>query len=162
VSQDPHGNQPYDPTGYQPQHYDVNPPGPYDPSTPPQQVPNDQAGGYYQQGANQYDPYQYAAPAYGVRNIAPVPQNGLGVAALVLGIIAVVLSPCCYMIFTAPTGILAVIFGAIGVQKAGRGEATNKGVAMAGLICGIVGLALGVLMLLMVIVFGMWDAQMSL
>ncbi|MFD0560287.1 DUF4190 domain-containing protein [Stackebrandtia endophytica] len=163
MSQDPYGNQqPWDPTGQQP--YNVDPAGQYGPPVIPNQpgYPPPADGGYYQQNPGYQDPYQYATPNYGVQHVAAGPQNGLGVAALVLGIIAVVLSPCCYMAFTGPTGILAVVFGSIGVQKANRGEATNRGVAMAGLICGIVGLALGLLMVLSIFVWGIWDARLSL
>ena len=59
-----------------------------------------------------------------------VPRNGMGTAALVLGI----LSFLCGWIL----GLLAIIFGAIGIARANRGEATNKGMAVAGLILGIV------------------------
>ncbi|MFJ5558492.1 DUF4190 domain-containing protein [Streptomyces sp. NPDC093250] len=41
-------------------------------------------------------------------------------------------------------GVLALIFGGIGRSKAHRGEATNAGQAMAGIICGAVGIALGI------------------
>ncbi|MEV5933699.1 hypothetical protein AB0L56_13385 [Streptomyces sp. NPDC052079] len=41
-------------------------------------------------------------------------------------------------------GVLALIFGGIGRSKAHRGKATNAGQAMAGIICGAVGIALGI------------------
>ncbi|MFJ6836529.1 DUF4190 domain-containing protein [Streptomyces sp. NPDC091209] len=91
-------------------------------------------------------------PGYGWPMIQPPPSNGMGTAALVLGIIAVVLfivSPLAILL-----GILAVIFGLIGRAKARRGEATNSGVALAGVICGAVGivLAVGLLVFLIVVV----------
>ncbi|MCS0604205.1 DUF4190 domain-containing protein [Streptomyces sp. LP11] len=68
------------------------------------------------------------------------PSNGLGTASLVLGILAAagfLLYPVALVL-----GILAVVFGVIGRAKARRGEATNPGVALAGLICGAVGIVL--------------------
>lgn len=65
-------------------------------------------------------------------------RNGMGTAALVVGVVAVVLVvlllffPLAFVL-----GILAVIFGAVGMRRAKRGEATNNGQALAGLICGI-------------------------
>jgi uncharacterized membrane protein len=70
------------------------------------------------------------------------PSNGLGTAGLVLGIIAAV-GFCLWPVALA-CGILAVIFGAFGRGKARRGEATNPGQALAGIICGAVGIALAV------------------
>ncbi len=73
------------------------------------------------------------------------PQNGMGVAALVLGIVA---------FFCLPLigGILAVVFGKIGMSRADQGLATNRGIAKAGFILGIVHLALCAFYVLSVIV----------
>jgi uncharacterized membrane protein HdeD (DUF308 family) len=66
------------------------------------------------------------------------PRNGLGTAALVCGIIAVVLSfiPALNA-FTWPLGVLAIIFGAVGWSRANKGRATNKSIAITGLVLGI-------------------------
>jgi Na+/H+ antiporter NhaD/arsenite permease-like protein len=73
------------------------------------------------------------------------PRNGAGVAALVLGLLGLVLA---LLVLPAPLGallgLLAVIFGIIGISRAGRREATNRGQAVTGLITGILALALGV------------------
>ncbi|MGW3495540.1 DUF4190 domain-containing protein [Streptomyces sp. NPDC001020] len=67
------------------------------------------------------------------------PDNGMGTTGLVLGIIGVVCSLTIALWFLGIIlGILGIIFGAIGRGKADRGEATNKGAATAGLVCGIV------------------------
>ena len=58
------------------------------------------------------------------------PRNGMGMAALVLGLCSIA---CGWVL-----GLLAIIFGAIGIARANRGEATNKGQATAGLVLGIV------------------------
>jgi Domain of unknown function (DUF4190) len=77
----------------------------------------------------------------------PRPRNGAGVAALVLGVVGLVLT---LLVLSAPLGgllgLLAVILGIIGIRRAGRREATNRGQAVSGLITGILALALGVLL----------------
>ncbi|MFI2202721.1 DUF4190 domain-containing protein [Streptomyces sp. NPDC020192] len=81
-----------------------------------------------------------AANAYGWPGMQPAPSNGMGTAALVCGILATVgflMWPVALVL-----GILAIIFGAVGRGKAKRGEATNPGMALAGLICGGAGIVL--------------------
>ena len=78
-----------------------------------------------------------------------VVRNGLGVAALVLGILSLV-----FMFVFPPIGvilgILAVVFGILGVRRVRRGEATNRGQAMAGGITGGIGLVVSVALLAVV------------
>lgn len=69
-------------------------------------------------------------------------RNGMGIAALVLGIVALVLS--WTIIGGVLLGLLALIFGLIGRSRAKRGEATNGGVSVAGVVLGIVGLLVSV------------------
>ncbi|MFV0133371.1 DUF4190 domain-containing protein [Streptomyces sp. HMX87] len=114
---------------------------------PPSQPP---AGGY---GQPQPAPgYGYPGPGQAYPAAPPVgypqapgyavpmqPSNGLGTTGLVLGIIGVVCSLTFFLwFFGVILGILGIIFGAIGRGKANRGEATNKGAATAGLVCGII------------------------
>jgi hypothetical protein len=75
----------------------------------------------------------YGTPATGAR-------NGSGTAALVLGIVAVVL--CWSVVGGIVLGILAVIFGIVGRGRANRGEATNRGSATAGIVTGVIGIIL--------------------
>lgn len=75
------------------------------------------------------------APGYVV---AKAPENGLGTAALVMGILQ-------FLCLGLIGSILAIIFGKIGMNKADRGEATNRGVAKAGFILGIIGAVLTVI-----------------
>ncbi|NJP52863.1 DUF4190 domain-containing protein [Streptomyces sp. SBST2-5] len=116
------------------------------PSQPPQQPAP--GYGYPQSGAPSYG--YPAAPGQPGTPPAPYPQpggygmpaqpsNGMGTAGLVLGIIGVVCSLTFFLwFFGVILGILGIIFGAVGRGKANRGEATNKGAATAGLVCGIV------------------------
>ncbi len=66
------------------------------------------------------------------------PRNGFGVAALVLGLLALVLS--WTIIGGIVFGLLALILGLLGRARAKRQEATNGGIAVAGSVLGIVGL----------------------
>jgi hypothetical protein len=68
------------------------------------------------------------------------PQNGFGVTALVTGIIGFVLSwiPVLNLIL----GVIATVFGAVGWRRVNRGAATNGGMAIAGLVLGILTLAI--------------------
>ncbi|MFD3821525.1 hypothetical protein [Streptomyces sp. NPDC058625] len=78
---------------------------------------------------------------YGWTGMPPQPANGMGVTGLVLGII----SACVFCLWPLAIGlgVLAVIFSALGRGKAARGEATNPGHALAGLICGGADIVLG-------------------
>ncbi|MEU6991373.1 DUF4190 domain-containing protein [Streptomyces sp. NPDC046465] len=89
-------------------------------------------------------------PGYGWPAMPMAPANGMGVSALVLGIIAA--AGFCLWPLAIVLGILAVIFGAVGRGKARRGEATNGGQALAGIICGAAGIVLGVALLVILIV----------
>ncbi|MER7518011.1 DUF4190 domain-containing protein [Streptomyces sp. NPDC126499] len=69
------------------------------------------------------------------------PQNGLGVAALVLGIVGVLFGILPFLFWLgAILGVLAVVFGIIGAGRAGKGLATNKGMAVTGAVLGGVAL----------------------
>jgi hypothetical protein len=85
---------------------------------------------------------------YGWPGMHPAPANGMGTASLVLGICAAVVF--CLWPLAIVLGILAVIFGVLGRGKARKGVATNAGHALAGIICGAVGIALGIGMIVLV------------
>lgn len=70
------------------------------------------------------------------------PKNGMGTAALVLGIIGMVPFP----ITGFWCSLLAIIFGAIGRKRVRQGVATNKVMATWGLWLGIVGMGIQVLL----------------
>ncbi|MGX1272665.1 DUF4190 domain-containing protein [Streptomyces phaeoluteigriseus] len=83
------------------------------------------------------------APAYyGWAAPQPGPSNGMGMAAMILGIVSAV--GFCLWPVAIITGVLALVFGLIGRAKANRGEAANPGQALAGIICGAAGMVLGV------------------
>lgn len=119
-----------------------------------------------------YPPYpvaggSYGGAGYGVPQGGPGgypwgamplgPQNGLSTASLVLGIISLVIF--CLWPVAIILGVLAVILGFVGRRRAKRGESTNPGQALAGIICGAVGVVLGVT--LVVLLFTAWDGSDS-
>src|SRR5437667_288484 len=73
--------------------------------------------------------------------------NGIAVAGMVLGICALVL--CWIPFLNWVLALLGIIFGALGVSR-GNKVGTGKGMAIAGLICGIIGALLGVALVVLV------------
>jgi membrane-bound ClpP family serine protease len=103
------------------------------PGDPPNGGPNLPLGGYGQNPAG-------LGPGYGAPPAQP--RNGFGIAALVLGLLAVVLS--WTIIGGGVFGILALVFGLLGRARAKRGEATNGGLSIAGVILGLIGLLIAI------------------
>lgn len=90
--------------------------------------------------------YPYAYPPgpqgqYGGYPPPPVLRNGLGVAALVVAIIGLLgsFSVAGGIVF----GIAAVVLGFLGRNRVRRGEADNPGVALAGIILGVLAIIAG-------------------
>ncbi|MFD9500324.1 DUF4190 domain-containing protein [Streptomyces sp. NPDC060035] len=72
-------------------------------------------------------------------------RNGLGTAALVLGIIGTVSGLIPFLFWLAGIlGVIALVLGLAGRGRAKRGEASNKGVATFGAVLGLVALILSV------------------
>jgi membrane-bound ClpP family serine protease len=82
---------------------------------------------------------QFAAPS------SARPANGLGVAALVLGVASLV-AAVSFVLFplALPGGLLAAILGSIAVSRGRTSGATNHGQAIAGIVCGILALVVAV------------------
>lgn len=89
--------------------------------------------GYPQQG--QYGQYEQ-----------PRKSNGLGIAALVLGILSL---PAAFLagVPGIVLGPIAVVLGVLGLRRVKARRADNRGMAIAGLVTGILGLLLGILVL---------------
>ncbi|MBP0456193.1 DUF4190 domain-containing protein [Streptomyces montanisoli] len=106
--------------------------------------------GSYPAGPGPYSggPAPYPGSHWGVQ---PMPSNGMGTAAMVLGIISVV-GFCMYGVVGLIAGILAIIFGIKGRRKADNGQATNRGAATAGLILGWIGAVIGLLVIAFIVV----------
>ncbi|WP_353943031.1 DUF4190 domain-containing protein [Streptomyces sp. HUAS MG91] len=88
----------------------------------------------------QYPPFQQ--PQHQPQQAA---RNGLGTAALILGVIGALSGVIPFLFWLAGIlGVIALILGLTGRSRAKRGEATNKGVALAGAILGLVAMGLAV------------------
>ena len=99
------------------------------------------AQGHPQQG------YQNAPAGYDQG--APAKSNGLGVAALVLGILSI---PAAFFVGIGLVfGLLAIIFGIIGLRRVKARRADNKGMAIAGLVTGIVGALLSIVVIALLV-----------
>ena len=117
------------------------PPGPYAPG-------GAYPGGPYQGGPYPGGPYPggpypggYPPAPYGDYYPPGPPKNGMGVAALVVAIIALISSVS--VIGGILLGIVAVIQGFIGRGRVKSGEANNGGVATAGIILGVISIIAG-------------------
>ncbi|MFF7890369.1 DUF4190 domain-containing protein [Streptomyces sp. NPDC007907] len=135
----PTGTPQYDPSGAG---AGAVPPPPVAPSGP------GATGGYGYPG---YPQSGYTQSGYGWPGMPATPQNGLGIAAMVLGIVSCTLF-CLYGVVSLVTGILAVVFGIKGRKRAEAGVATNHGQAQAGLIMGIIGSILGIVVIVLIAV----------
>lgn len=83
-----------------------------------------------------------AAPPMPGQPAMPVgTSNGFAVASLVLGILTLVFFFTIFLPFVL--GVLAIVFGALGISKANKG-ASQKGMAIAGLACGAVGVVIAI------------------
>ena len=75
-------------------------------------------------------------------------ENGLGNASLLIGIVSI---PLGIVLIGGGLGLFAVILGMIGRAKVKLGKADNPGVALSGVICGSVGMAVAAAILLWVV-----------
>jgi hypothetical protein len=89
-------------------------------------------------------PSPAGGPGYGAYPAARPRRNGMGTAALVVGVVALTLV---VLILFAPLGVLAglvaVVLGILGLTRANRGEADNRGQAVTGLVTGGLAVLIG-------------------
>ena len=98
-------------------------------------------------------PAEQPSFAVGESNPALLPTSGKAIASLVLGILAI---PSC-LFYGLPSFILrglAIMFNRHAVTEidAGLRNPSSRGLAKAGMICGIVGIGLGALYLILIII----------
>ena len=118
------------------------------PGAPGYEQPGSGHHGSGDYGSAQYGSTQYGSPGYGSAPYGSAPRrpprNGLGIAALVLGILALLTA---LFVVGGAFGIAAIVLGFLGRGRAKRGEATNGGMALAGIVLGVLSLLLTVLVL---------------
>lgn len=132
------------------------------PSTPPPDSTQQQPYPQQQQPYPPPPPYQYGAypggyppPPQGTYGGYPsgypmqaAPKNGLGIASLIVAIIGLL------SIFGGILlGIVAVILGVLGRGRAKRGEATNGGVATAGIVLGVLAVVVSIVAIALTVMF---------
>jgi len=88
-----------------------------------------------------YPPGTYRPPQYPqFAPVPPRPTNGLAVASLVVGIVALVTSPLCIGL---GLGVVAVAMGVTARRRVKRGEAADGGPAHAGIVLGSMAIVIG-------------------
>ncbi|MFJ3580683.1 DUF4190 domain-containing protein [Streptomyces sp. NPDC090127] len=114
------------------------------PTPPPVTAPAPSGYGY-----PGYPGYGTGGGGYAQPGWQQPPSNGMGTAAMVLGIIAV--AGFCMYGLGVVLGILALVFGVIGRKKVQRGEANNGGMATAGIVLGSIGILVSAVFLAFII-----------
>lgn len=79
----------------------------------------------------------------------PTKTPGMAIAALVLGILAI---PSAIILIGGLFGLIAIILGAIAAGKAKRGEVGGRGVAIGGIVTGVVGLIIAIVIFVSVMI----------
>ncbi len=149
----PYSPQGYPPPGYPPQGYPPPgyPPQGYPPGTyPPPGAYPPPPGGMYPPPPPGYPPAPpqpyagYGAP------VGTAPKNGLGIGALIASILSL---PAAFTVFGGfILGVIGIILGFLGYRRARSGEATNGGMAIAGIVLGVLGIVLSAVL----IAIGIW------
>ncbi|WP_340396676.1 DUF4190 domain-containing protein [Paenibacillus sp. FSL E2-0202] len=78
----------------------------------------------------------------------PAPTNGKSIAGFVLGILSIVVPYIGFLL-----GIIAIILSALSLKEIRNCYEQGKGLAIAGLVCGIVGTLMYAIIILFVVVF---------
>lgn len=98
-----------------------------------------QGQGYQDQGYQG----QGGQPGYGYPGGKP--RNGLGTAALVLGILGLLTS---ILFFGGLLGLIAIVLGIVALGRVRRREATNRGASIAGIVLGVLSLIIPAILLI--------------
>lgn len=108
------------------------------------------AGGdpYPEGGQQGYAPYQgqyqggYGQPYGAPPQYQQRPGSGLAIASLILGILSVI--GFCIPVLAPLLGLIAVVLGFVALSRIRAGRAAGRGMAIGGLVTGVLGLILGV------------------
>ncbi|PFG40537.1 hypothetical protein ATJ97_3067 [Georgenia soli] len=73
------------------------------------------------------------------------PRNGMGLAALIVAVISLVIAWVPFLgLLGGLGGLVAVVLGAVALGRANRGEATNRGTAIAAIVIGVIAILLAI------------------
>jgi len=112
------------------------------PEMPPPPPPPPPAYGA-QPGYAMPPPGYGAQPGYGQYG-QQQPRNGMGIASLVLGLIAL---PFAFILVGVIPGVLAIVLGIVGLKRAGRGEASSRVLPVVGIVAGVLASLVAVVMI---------------
>ena len=96
---------------------------------------------------------QYGQPGYGggwPTSPVAAPRNGLGTAALVLGVLSI---PLAFVVIGGLLGIVGLVLGVMALRRVARGLATNRGMAIAGIVLSVLGILLSLFIVSSVALF---------
>lgn len=80
------------------------------------------------------------------------PDQVLAIISLVTGMFSVLTNCCCIYVVPVPA-LVAIVTGILGLKKVKEGTGGGKGMAMAGLICGVIAIVLAIVFLVLGFVF---------
>ncbi len=154
---DPYG-QPQQPPPYQDPYAPTQPvyQDPYGPTQPVYQDPYAQptSGNPYPTSTPPGYPTAPQYPVSGFGAPQPTGNNVLAILALIFGIASIPLLCCSSGVLGILLGGAGLVLGVLGMRKAAEGLG-GRGMALAGAICGGVGLVFGAVLLLLVFVFNL-------
>ena len=127
----------------------AQPPPPAYPPAPPAPV-YPPAAAYPQAAYPPPAPGAYPPPIPGGYAPARPKTNPLALTSMITGIAGVTIGFCLWFFPVLP--ILAIVFGHIGLSQIRRQGTSGRGMAIAGLVTGYIGLALALILLLLIIV----------
>lgn len=116
------------------------PPDDYPPPSP------GSPGDYPPPAGGQPPPHQPGQQQWSGHGGGPTPTNALAIAALVIGILSL---PAAFtVIFGIILGIAAIVLGVMGLNKAKTMQDAGRGLAIGGIVTGVIGLVLSLLIVL--------------
>lgn len=80
-----------------------------------------------------------------MNNVEPNKNNGLAIAGFVVSLVSI------FFNFYCITGIVGIILSVIGLKKSSELEGKGKGMAIAGIILGVVGIVIGIIAIVTIV-----------
>lgn len=104
----------------------------------------------YQQNPGEFTPAPQQAPAYNMQNnnpgYQPTPSSALAIASLILGVVGLLSG---WLIFGGALGLVGVILGIVALVKVKKGTASGKGMAIGGIVTGVLGMIVAAVVLIL-------------
>ena len=104
----------------------------------------------YQQNPGEFTPAPQQAPAYnmqgGYPGYQPTPSSALAIASLILGVVGLLSG---WLVFGGVLGLVGVILGIVALVKVKKGTASGKGMAIGGIVTGVLGMIVAAVVLIL-------------